>query len=85
MPEKLIIAHGDVVTMNPTRDVLLGGSVVIDGSVVLAVGSTTTLLAEHPDARVIDARGCVVTPGMINAHQHFTGGPLVRSCMMVAE
>ena len=81
MPEKLIVAHGDVVTMNPTRDVLLGGSVVIDGSVLLAVGPTTTLLAEHPDARVIDARGCVVTPGMINAHQHFTGGPLVRSCI----
>jgi 5-methylthioadenosine/S-adenosylhomocysteine deaminase len=81
VPEKLIVAHGDVVTMNPTREVLLGGSVVIDGSVVLAVGSTTTLLAEHPDARVIDARGCVVTPGMINAHQHFTGGPLVRSCI----
>jgi 5-methylthioadenosine/S-adenosylhomocysteine deaminase len=80
VPEKLIIAGGDVVTMNPTRDVLTGGSVVVAGSVIAAVGSTSVLRAEHPDARVVDATGCVVTPGMINAHQHLTGGPLVRSC-----
>ena len=30
---------------------------------------------------VHDAAGCVVTPGMVNAHQHFTGDPLVRSCI----
>ena len=26
-------------------------------------------------------RRCVVTPGMIDAHQHLTGDPLVRSCI----
>jgi 5-methylthioadenosine/S-adenosylhomocysteine deaminase len=78
---KLIIANGDVVTMNPAREVLLGGSVVVDGSVIVAVGSTASLLAAHPDATVIDATGGVVTPGMVNAHQHLTGGPLARSCV----
>jgi 5-methylthioadenosine/S-adenosylhomocysteine deaminase len=39
------------------------------------------MLAAHPDADVVDASGCVVTPGMVNAHQHFTGDPLVRSCI----
>ncbi len=28
-----------------------------------------------------DVGGCVVTPGMVNAHQHHTGDPLVRSCI----
>jgi 5-methylthioadenosine/S-adenosylhomocysteine deaminase len=77
----LIIANGDVVTMNPSRDVLIGGSVLVDGSAIAAVGSTSALRAAHPDATIVDATGCVVTPGMINAHQHLTGGPLARSCV----
>ncbi len=78
---ELIIANGDVVTMNPNREVLLGGSVLVDGSTIAAVGATSALRAAHPHATVVDATGCVVTPGMINAHQHLTGDPLVRSCI----
>jgi 5-methylthioadenosine/S-adenosylhomocysteine deaminase len=76
-----IISGGDIVTMNPTRDVLIGGSVVITDDIITAVGSTSELMANHPGAEVVDASGCVVTPGMVNAHQHFTGDPLVRSCI----
>jgi 5-methylthioadenosine/S-adenosylhomocysteine deaminase len=77
----LIIAGGDVVTMNATRQVLLGGSVAVEGATIAAVGSTAELRAAYPDALVIDATDCVVTPGMVNAHQHLTGDPLVRSCI----
>ncbi len=77
----LIIAGGDVVTMNETRQVLLGGSIAVAGGVIAGVGSTGELRAAHPQATVIDATDCVVTPGMINAHQHLTGDPLVRSCI----
>lgn len=75
-----IIRGGDIVTMNPQREVYTGGSVVIDDGVIAAVGSTTALSDEYPDAVVVDARGCVVTPGMVDAHQHLTGDPLIRSC-----
>ena len=78
---QLIVAHGDVVTMNPAREVLLGGAVLAVDGVIEAVGSSSELLRERPRAEVIDASGCVVTPGMINAHQHLTGDPLVRSCI----
>ena len=77
----LIIAGGDIVTMNDTRQVLLGGSVVVTDGIIVAVGSTTELRATFHDATVIDATDCVVTPGMVNAHQHLTGDPLVRSCI----
>jgi 5-methylthioadenosine/S-adenosylhomocysteine deaminase len=76
-----IIAGGDVVTMNDARQVLLGGSIALAAGVIAAVGSTTELRASYPGAVVIDATDCVVTPGMINAHQHLTGDPLVRSCI----
>ncbi len=77
----LIIAGGDVVTMNGTREVLVGGSVAVADGLIVAVGSTVEVRAAHPSATVIDATDCVVTPGMINAHQHLTGDPLVRSCI----
>jgi 5-methylthioadenosine/S-adenosylhomocysteine deaminase len=78
---KHIISGGDIVTMNPRREVLVGGALVIDGEIIVAVGSTAELRAAHPDAMVVDATNCVVTPGMIDAHQHLTGDPLVRSCI----
>lgn len=77
----LLVSGGDVVTMNPAREVLVGGTVAISGNRIVAVGSTTELRAAHPDAEVLDASGCVVTPGMVDAHQHLTGDPLVRSCI----
>jgi 5-methylthioadenosine/S-adenosylhomocysteine deaminase len=78
---KQILAHGDVVTMNPEREVLVGGAVVFDEGGIIAAGGSSALLAAHPGALVHDATGCVVTPGMVNAHQHLTGDPLVRSCI----
>jgi 5-methylthioadenosine/S-adenosylhomocysteine deaminase len=67
--------------MDPQRRVLRGGSVVITGDVITAVGSTTELAAAHPEATVVDATGCLVTPGMVDAHQHCTGDPMVRCCI----
>lgn len=79
MDRTLIISGGDIVTMNPAREVLRGAAVAVQGSVIAAVGSDGVLRARFPDADVLDARRCVVTPGFINAHQHATGDPLVRS------
>lgn len=76
-----IVRGGDVVTMDAARRVLRGGSVVVSGDRIVAVGSTTELAAAYPDATVVDASGCIVTPGLVNAHQHFTGDPMVRCCI----
>jgi 5-methylthioadenosine/S-adenosylhomocysteine deaminase len=67
--------------MNERRDVLLGGAVAVDDDVIVGVGSTADLTTRYPGASVIDVRDCVVTPGMIDAHQHLTGDPLVRCCI----
>jgi cytosine/adenosine deaminase-related metal-dependent hydrolase len=63
----LLIRNADtVVTMNAARAELLGADVLIRDGVIVAVGPG--LVA--PAARVIDARGCVVTPGLVNTHHH---------------
>jgi 5-methylthioadenosine/S-adenosylhomocysteine deaminase len=75
----LLVTGGDVVTMNARREVLVGGAVAIADGQIVALGATSRLRAEYPGVRELDASGCVVTPGMIDAHQHHTGDALVRS------
>ncbi|WP_031170802.1 amidohydrolase family protein [Streptosporangium roseum] len=77
----LLITGGDVVTMNTRREVLLGGAVAIQGDTIAAAGATGELRARWPGVPELDATGCVVTPGMVNAHQHLTGDPLARACI----
>jgi 5-methylthioadenosine/S-adenosylhomocysteine deaminase len=77
----LIVAGGDIVTMNRERDVIVDGAVAIAGPRILAVGRAAELRAAYPDAAVLDATGCIITPGLIDAHRHLTGDPLVRSCI----
>ena len=77
----LLVAGGDIVTMNRERDVIAGGAVAIAGGHIVAVGKAAELRHAYPDAAVLDAAGCVVTPGMVDAHRHLTGDPLVRSCI----
>lgn len=80
-PPDLLITGGDVVTMNPRREVLVGGAVAVAGEVIAAVGGTSELRARWPGVPELDATGCVVTPGLVNAHQHLTGDPLARAAI----
>ena len=68
-------------TMNASGDVFHGGAVAVAGDHIAEVGPADELISHWPDADCIDAAGCVITPGFINAHQHFTGDPLIRSCI----
>lgn len=77
----LLICGGDVVTMNARREVLQGGAVAVRGDTIVDTGSTARFRERWPEVPVLDATGCVVTPGMVNAHQHCTGDPLSRSCI----
>ena len=76
----LLIVNGDIVTMDPARRVLVGGAIAVAGERIAEVGSSSELMRRWPAARRVDAGGGVVTPGMVNAHQHITGDPLARSC-----
>ena len=43
---------------------------LIRGEKILAVGSTDQLLAANPQEPTLDATGCVVLPGFVDAHTH---------------
>lgn len=66
MTDLLIRNAEAVVTMNATRAELAGADVLVQGGVIQAVGPGLA----SPGAEVIEARGCVVTPGLVNTHHH---------------
>jgi 5-methylthioadenosine/S-adenosylhomocysteine deaminase len=66
----LIVANGIVVTMDDTRRLLTPGSVVIDGTRIVAVDRPDAIAAKFTAAETIDATGKVVMPGLINTHTH---------------
>lgn len=77
----LLVAGGRVVTMDPARTVVDDGAVAVAGERIVAVGPAADLRARWPGTPELDTSRCVVTPGMVNAHQHLTGDPLTRGCI----
>ncbi|WP_434740037.1 amidohydrolase family protein [Micromonospora sp. SH-82] len=78
-PADLLIVDTDVVTMAPDRQVVTDAAIAVVGGRIAAVGTTDALRAAHPGSPELDAAGCLVVPGLVNAHQHTTADPLVRS------
>jgi len=73
-----LIVGAQVVTMNPTRDIILNGAVAVQRDRIVAVGKAAELTARFPQADVVGGDHFVVTPGMVNTHIHITGEPLTR-------
>ena len=57
-----------VVTMDDQRREIADGDILIKDGVIAAVGSSAATYAAADN--VIDASGCVVTPGLVNTHHH---------------
>lgn len=66
MSDVLIRNADAIVTMNATRQELSGADLYLRDGVILAVGHGLA----RAEADVVDARGCVVTPGLVNTHHH---------------
>jgi len=65
---RTLIRNADVVvTMDGARRELAGASVLVEGGAIAAVGPG---LVAPEGAEVIEAAGCVVTPGLVNTHHH---------------
>ncbi|MFC0204069.1 8-oxoguanine deaminase [Novosphingobium soli] len=67
-----LLHHADVLAcIDDAGTEIADGAVAWRDGVIVAVGSSAQLapLAQEAD-EVIDARGCVVTPGLVNTHHH---------------
>ena len=65
MTDLLIRDADHILTMDDARTELARADILIRGGVIAAIGQNLTA-----DAQVVLARGCVVTPGLVNTHHH---------------
>ncbi|TVR06285.1 MAG: guanine deaminase, partial [Spirochaetaceae bacterium] len=55
------------------------GAILIEGDRITARGAAAGLLADAPDATVVDHRGAFLLPGFIDTHVHFPQLPVIGS------
>jgi 5-methylthioadenosine/S-adenosylhomocysteine deaminase len=68
-PADLLITNGLVLTMDAQQRAIPDGAVAICAGRIAAVGRADEFAAGKP-GRVIDARGGIVMPGLVNTHTH---------------
>src|SRR5277367_3713001 len=66
----LLITGGTVITMDAQRRVLNDGAIAVSGDSIVAVGASAELESKYAPAKVLNAHGAIVMPGLINGHTH---------------
>lgn len=65
-----IIGNGRLATRDAANTFYENGAVAAEGRKIVAVGELAAVKAAYPDAEFIDAKGGLIMPGLINAHNH---------------
>ncbi len=66
------VENARIISMDESRP-YAEAMVFDDDGKLLALGTSATLRAAHPDAKVVDAGNAVIVPGLIDAHGHVLG------------
>lgn len=64
-----VIKNGTVLTMDENRTVYENGVVVVEGDSLIAIGGPE-VAEDYTDAKIIDAEGGIIMPGLVNVHNH---------------
>src|SRR5436309_11358734 len=75
----MLFTNATIITMNPTRDIITNGAIAINDNRIVALGKTHTLLQQHHGTDVIDVKGKLIIPGLIDTHVHLAQA-LIRGC-----
>lgn len=71
--------NGTIVTMNPGREIISNGALSINDNRIVAIGKSDSLLPQYYDDKVIDVKGKLILPGLIDTHVHLAQA-LIRGC-----
>jgi 5-methylthioadenosine/S-adenosylhomocysteine deaminase len=65
-PTPLVLLADQVITLDAASTIFTPGAVVLDGTEIRSVGPPP----EHRVGELVDLRGCILLPGLINTHTH---------------
>ena len=66
----IMIRNGWVLTMSPNNGLIDKGALAVSGDRIVEVGPEAALNKRCEARRIIDARGGIIMPGLVNTHTH---------------
>ncbi len=66
----VILSDAWLITMNERREILETASVCVEKDRIAAISTLQDLRRRYPEAEVVDCKGQIVMPGMVNTHTH---------------
>jgi cytosine/adenosine deaminase-related metal-dependent hydrolase len=75
----MIFNNATIITMNPKREIITHGAVVVIGKNILEVGKSRELVDKYPEQACVDCDGNVILPGLIDTHVHLAQA-MIRGC-----
>lgn len=66
----LLLGNGTLITRDVENPFMQDGCVCVTDQVITDIGTTAAMKEKYPQAEFIDAKGGVIMPGFINAHNH---------------
>lgn len=66
-----IYTDATIITLNSTRDIILDGFILVEGSRIVAIGPKSSFPTSLPGGAItVSLKGQIIIPGLINTHAH---------------
>jgi cytosine/adenosine deaminase-related metal-dependent hydrolase len=67
-----LYTNATIITINPNREVLLDGALLVTGNRIAAITKTSNFSPSSlpPNIKIISLKGRILLPGLINTHSH---------------
>jgi hypothetical protein len=64
--------NATIITINPSREVIIDGGILVTGSRIVGVGKTSSFPASSlpQNTKIVSLKGRILLPGLINTHSH---------------